>query len=417
MAIRPKLLKSKTPDGKPRYSYEVRIKRAGIPEPLSKSFKDLAEAKKWETQIEARLDRGIIVTRKAESFTFAQACLSYFLDYRPRKKDNAPRKLKAGQKASDPVEEFTEVANPFVDKNGKPIDNSPARIKTRLSAGERRLVARLGFDLGGFSIQNLTNERIQNYVDLLLTIPIDPPANKKKDHPYYDGSRVRLNSESTVRHHYYSLKKVLEWHSLKEHYPIDESTFRNHAIPASWAGKRDRRLEDGELDKIHAAILKGYEWREEWKLIIGWALATGARAQEILKARWSDINIKGRGWNIPPEHVKTSTYRQVPLPSQTIKLIEKLKAFKKQDEERVFWMWANSNVLSKGFKRITVRAKLDNLRFHDLRHEAISRLFEDTTMTDAEIMSVTGHTNLRTLEGYMQLRPSYLADKMEAAAR
>ena len=414
MSIRPKLLQSKTPAGKPQYSYEVRLKRAGIAGPISKSFKNFADAKKWETQIEAKLDRGVIVTRKAESFTLAQACLSFYLDYRPRKKDNAPRKLKAGQKASDPVEVFTEVINPFVDNKGKPIDGSPVKIKTRLASGERRLVARIAYDLGKFSIQNLTNERIQKYVDLLLKTPIDPPKKKKKDHPYYDGSRVRLNSESTVRHHYYALKKVLEWHSIKEHYPLDESTFRNHDIPSSWAGKRDRRLEEGELDKLYAAILKGYDWREEWKLIIQWALATGARAQEILKARWSDFDIKGKAWNIPPEHVKTSTYRKIPLPSKSIKLIEKLQAFKKKGEERVFWMWANSNVLSGGFKRITIRAGVEDLRFHDLRHEAVSRLFEKTNMTDAEIMSITGHTNLRTLSVYMKLRPSYLADKMEA---
>jgi hypothetical protein len=50
-------------------------------------------------------------------------------------------------------------------------------------------------------------------------------------------------------------------------------------------------------------------------------------------------------------------------------------------------------------------------------HERISRLFEDTIMSDAEIMTLTGHTNIRTLEGYMKLRPSHLAKKMEAITR
>jgi integrase len=417
MSIRRKLLKSKTPDGKPRYSYEVRLFRADRPAPISKSFKDLAMAKQWQTQAEAKLDRGLKVTLKAESFTFAQACLAFYLDYRPRRKDNAPSKLGAGKKAGDPVEVFKEIANPFVDDKGVPIDSSPAIIKTRLSAGDRRLVARIGYDLGGYRINMLTNERIQAYVDLLLTTPIDPPANKKKDHPYYNGAKVRLNSESTVRHHYYSIKKVLEWHSLKEGYPLEESTFRNHDIPSSWAGKRERRLEEGELDKLHDAIMRGYAWKAEWKLIIDWALRTGARAQEILKSKWVDVNVKGQAWNIPPENVKTSTFRQVALPSKTLALVAELEKFKKPGEDRIFWMWANSNVLSTGFKRITVRAKIDNFTFHDLRHEGISRLFEDTTMSDAEIMTMTGHTNIRTLEGYMKLRPSYLANKMEAITR
>ena len=422
MSIRRKRLKGNGPDGKPRYSYEVRLYRADIPKPISKSFKDLDEAKKWETQAEGKLDRGIEVSRKAEAFTFAQACLAFFLEYRPRRKDNAPKKQPdgtkpSGQKKDDQNDKFTTVANPFLDDKGNPIDGSPAQIKTRLSAGDRRLVARIAYDLGDYRVNKLTNERIQGYVDLLLKTPIDPPKNKKKDHPYYDGSRVRLNSESTVRHHYYAIKKVLEWHSLKERYPLDESTFRNHDIPSSWAGKRERRLEEGELERLHAAIDRGYAWKEEWKLIIDWALRTGARAQEILKARWSDVNVKGKAWNIPPEHVKTSTFRQIAMPSKTLAIVAELEKHKKDGEERIFWMWANSNVLSTGFKRITKRAKIEDLRFHDLRHEAISRLFEDTSMSDAEIMTMTGHTNLRTLEGYMKLRPSYLADKMEAITR
>lgn len=417
MSIRRKPLKGNGPDGKPRYSYEVRLYRADRPKPISKSFKDLDEAKKWQTQTEAKLDRGMTVTLKAESFTFAQACLSFFLDYRPRRKDNAPKKLPVGQKPGKPVEVFTEVANPFLDDEGVPIDGSPAVIKTRLSEGDRRLVARIGYDLGGYRISLMNNERIQAYIDLLLKTPIDPPANKKKDHPYYNGSQVRMNSESTVRHHYYAIKKVLEWHSLKERYPLDESTFRNHDIPASWAGKRERRLEEGEIERLHAAIDRGYAWKTEWKLILEWALRTGARAQEILKARWSDANVKGKAWNIPPEHVKTSTFRQVAMPSKTLTLLAELEKFKKDGENRIFWMWANSNVLSTGFKRITKRAKIENLTFHDLRHEAISRLFEETTLSDAEIMSMTGHTNIRTLQGYMKLRPSYLADKMEAITK
>jgi len=417
MSIRRKPLKGNGPDGKPRYSYEVRLYRADIPRPISKSFKDLAQAKQWQTQAEAKLDRGLEVTLKAGSFTFAQACLAFYLDYRPKRKDNAPAKAESEKKPGAPNEEFKLVANPFLDDKGVPIDGSPAMIKTRLSEPDRRLVARVGYDLGGFRINMMTNERIQAYIDLLLKTPIDPPKNKKKDHPYYDGSRVRLNSKSTVRHHYYAIKKVMEWHSLRERYPLEESTFRNHDIPASWAGKRERRLEEGEFEKLRDAVDRGYAWRDEWMLIIEWALRTGARAQEILKAKWSDINVKGKGWNIPPENVKTATFRQVPLPSKTLALLAKLEGSKKDGEERIFWMWANSNVLSTGFKRITKRAKIDNLRFHDLRHEAICRLFEDTALSDAEIMTMTGHTNLRTLEGYMKLRPSYLADKMEAISR
>jgi integrase len=74
---------------------------------------------------------------------------------------------------------------------------------------------------------------------------------------------------------------------------------------------------------------------------------------------------------------------------------------------------SDSNVLAAGFRRICHRASIDNLRFHDLRHEATSRFFEKGRLSDMEIMKITGHTEYSTLERYVKLRPSVLAAKMD----
>jgi len=104
------------------------------------------------------------------------------------------------------------------------------------------------------------------------------------------------------------------------------------------------------------------------------------------------------------------------------RLIEELREFRKKPRtpnepldknELVFPFWADTSTLSKAFKRLTVRAKMDDFHFHDLRHEGVSRLFM-TSMTDVEIMKMTGHTNASTLIRYAQIRSSDVAAKINA---
>ncbi|MCY0388536.1 site-specific integrase [Robbsia sp. Bb-Pol-6] len=65
--------------------------------------------------------------------------------------------------------------------------------------------------------------------------------------------------------------------------------------------------------------------------------------------------------------------------------------------------------LSRQYARIFDAAACVNLTFHDLRHEATSRLFEKTSLSDLQIAKITGHTDPRVLMRYANLRGSELA--------
>ena len=117
---------------------------------------------------------------------------------------------------------------------------------------------------------------------------------------------------------------------------------------------------------------------------------------------------------IPAEREKTRVGRQVPLSERALAIIKKLKARANAGDPRVFWsLPSNSTVMGVGFKRISKRAGCEDLRFHDLRHEATSRLFERTDMQTLEIALMTGHTQMETLKRYANLRPSILAEKLD----
>ena len=69
------------------------------------------------------------------------------------------------------------------------------------------------------------------------------------------------------------------------------------------------------------------------------------------------------------------------------------------------------NVLA-AFKKLLAAAELRSQRFHDLRHEAASRLFERTQLSDIEISRITGHKDPRVLRRYSNLRGSDLAAQL-----
>jgi integrase len=71
-----------------------------------------------------------------------------------------------------------------------------------------------------------------------------------------------------------------------------------------------------------------------------------------------------------------------------------------------------TSLLSQQFGRVFDAAGCEDLRFHDLRHEATSRLFERTTLSDLEISRITGHKDPRVLRRYSNLRGSDLAAKL-----
>ena len=70
------------------------------------------------------------------------------------------------------------------------------------------------------------------------------------------------------------------------------------------------------------------------------------------------------------------------------------------------------NALRLAWNRMTKRSGIDNLHFHDLRHEAISRFFEKG-LTIPEVSLISGHRDVRQLMRYTHLKPESLVFKLQ----
>ena len=78
---------------------------------------------------------------------------------------------------------------------------------------------------------------------------------------------------------------------------------------------------------------------------------------------------------------------------------------------RVFWTWSRADSLENAWRRAVKAADIADFRFHDLRHEAVSRLFE-RGLNVMEVSAISGHKNLQMLRRYTHLKAEDLAQKL-----
>lgn len=147
--------------------------------------------------------------------------------------------------------------------------------------------------------------------------------------------------------------------------------------------------------------------------IVAFLLFTGARKREALDARWKDINWEQKLWRIPK--TKSGKVRHVPLSSGALKLLRALKAKVSPAIEFVF---ANPRT---GRPFVSVfyswdsarrRAKLPELRMHDLRHSFASFLV-NAGRSLYEVQELLGHADIRTTSRYAHLSQERLREAVE----
>lgn len=175
--------------------------------------------------------------------------------------------------------------------------------------------------------------------------------------------------------------------------PIRDNPIRKLKIVCE-SNRRERRLRDGEFEKLVEAAAKTKNCQV--LPIIRFALETGLRRSEILTATWGHLDAQNRVLNIP--RTKNGYPRSIPLTRTAIALLQQLKGNEvKADKSSMFPTTANAFRLS--WERLVKRAGIENLHFHDLRHEAISRFFE-MGLTMPEVALLSGHRDMRMLFRY-----------------
>ncbi|WP_442879907.1 site-specific integrase [Aurantimonas sp. E1-2-R+4] len=192
--------------------------------------------------------------------------------------------------------------------------------------------------------------------------------------------------------------------------PLAENPLAKVRKPKAAAG-RTRRLQIVELTALLAAC---DEARSDWlRPSILLAIETGMRRGEILNIRGRDVRLSDCLLCIP--ETKTDTPRTIPLSASAVDTLRPVVKAIASNSELLFPISANGFRLA--WERCRRRAavvvpSVASLRFHDLRHEAVSRFFE-LGLGVPEVAAISGHRDPRMLFRYTHLKPEDLVRRLQ----
>lgn len=173
---------------------------------------------------------------------------------------------------------------------------------------------------------------------------------------------------------------------------------------------RTRRLEGDEESRLLAACALSTNTHLFPLVVL--ALETAMRLGEMLSLTWDEVHLTGR--SLKKGVTKNGEPRTVPLSKKAVATI--LSIHRAIHTDRVFYNFPPySDSIKNSWNAAKKAAAITGLRFHDIRHEAVSRLFE-RGMHPLEVAAVSGHKTLGMLQRYTHLRVEDLLKKMEAGS-
>lgn len=193
--------------------------------------------------------------------------------------------------------------------------------------------------------------------------------------------------------------------AIKEWQWLTENPFREVKRPPEPAA-RWRRITDDEIDRLMMALGYAYDQTPETTTArvcaaFLFAIETGMRAGEICGLTWE--HVKERHVHLP--QTKNGTRRDVPLSQEARRIIDQLPKI----GDLVFNISVAS--LDALFRKGKARCLIDDLHFHDARHEALTRL--SSKLNVMELAKIAGIRDLRILQNvYYNPKIEDLADKL-----
>ena len=334
------------------YSYQAIIRRQGFPS-KTKTFETKSDAVKWARMIERDMDLGMWRdTSAAESMTLGEVLTRYKKEVTPGKKSATIEITKINALLRDPI------------------------CNLRMSVLSRT-------DIASWRDRRLTSVK---------------------------GSSV--NREMAIVTHAIEISRK-EW-GLH----IENPCKLVRRAPASLPRNR-RIVGDEEIYLMNALNFVKSPYIKPFVIL---AIESTMRRSELLSLEWENVNLEKRTALLPD--TKNGTFRDVPLSSVAVAI---LRSIPRSDSSRVFPI--SMEAFKQAFVRSIERARnqylsdciekgvkpdskfMVGLRFHDLRHEGASRLFE-LGLNVMEVASITGHKTLQMLQRYTHLRAEDLARKL-----
>lgn len=337
---------------RPEGTWQAKVRRKGWPA-QTKTFRTKEQAKTWATAIESKMDSGSYVSPvQAERTTFDKLADRFRTEF-------APHHYRGD--------------------------------------GWKHKLDRLQERLGEFSIAAITPEIVAAYRD---------ERQQDADPRYKDADKAPRVSGATVKTELDLLAKMLDVAQKEFSIPLPLGNPVNSIRKPKDADSRQRRLTAEEWSKLEDACK---ESRNTWlhpALLL--AVETAMRQGELLSLKRADIDkAKRTAWL---KETKNGEPRAVPLTSRALEIIKALPS-----STTGLVIPVEKQTLHGAFARACKRAGIEDYRWHDLRHEALSRFAERGDLSVLELAAISGHksaSSLKMLQVYVQFHASRLAQKL-----
>ena len=193
-----------------------------------------------------------------------------------------------------------------------------------------------------------------------------------------------------------------EW-KLAASNPVDDIT-----KPRAAEGE-DRRVPDAEFRKLHSELLGSDN--PCLAPMSELALWTGARMGELLTLHWDQVSWSDRTLTIAGHYdargraeVRTVPFDFVTDDKRVDRLLKSLERVAGRRGPGALVFPTTQSAIEQAWRRARARAGIPDIKFHHLRHEAISRLYDSGRWNDLEIMTGVGHRSLAMTKRYAHLK-------------
>ena len=256
-------------------------------------------------------------------------------------------------------------------------------LPTKNGRGFEYALRRLSEFFGVYAVANVTSAQIADYRNM----------------------RLKTVSNATVRKEMSLLSRMLDLGAKEWGVIIPANPCKMVAMPAEAKGRDRRLMGDEEKRLLEACRASGSS--PELEAIVITALETAARLGELLSLTWADVNFEHCTAYLA--ETKNGESRTLPLSTRAVSTLKALP--RTLHKNRIFWRWSASNNIAKQWHKACKKAGIEGLHFHDLRHEAISRLFE-RGLNIMEVSTISGHKTLDMLKRYTHLKAETLVAKL-----
>ncbi|MEX3916006.1 site-specific integrase [Paraburkholderia sp. BR10872] len=392
--------KRKRPSG----TWEYIIRRKGVlPKPLSLTFQTEEEGDQYVARLEQLLDAGILpedlVAQKDQIVTVEDAIRAYMRKVSLPASDLDLLNTMIGRWKGEPLTKVNfQWADAWVTSMKRADNLAPSTIRHRVGALARCFdwVVKTGTPALAVNPLRLLPKRYAAYTEEDGVAVIAQDLAPKED--VYRDRRPSQSEEREIRRIIDGGKPNGRERSFELQYQPALAFLFELAIESAMRLREMFTLETGQFDiaKRTAFLDRTKNGSKRAVPLTSVALAAYERYVDAVSDQSDDMRGFSfeTGYLFPwvPEALQNSA-GGVQLPLR--KVLNKV-----------------TSRMSGQFGRIFDAAGCPDLTFHDLRHEATSRLYERTTLSDIQIAKITGHTDPKVLMRYANLRGSDLADRL-----